>query len=385
VKVQRWLAVGLVAATLAACGTPREQATNSTPAASPAPTVAPTADPSQPFTTGDPVARYENASLSRQLLDERVGRLETGMKKQPNQGQQMPSALDIEKELVERFIQQQLTIALAKQKSISISDASIDEQITQFKAQIEGSGGKIEEAVQDQLGFAGADSPDFREFVTFFIARQKLAETLVTTDTVRTRVTEEVMAEAKKEVEKADVAHILVKTEDEAKKVIERLDKGEEFGALAKELSEDPGSKDNGGEYKGIAKGQFVPEFEKAMFEDLKPGETTKTPVKSEFGFHVIRLLARVTGPAMSEEDAKAQIEQAVPAELQRERGEALSKLIEDERAKAKADGRLVEPTYPEPTPVPLTIPPTDPNAPAAPPTDPNAPAAPAPQPTNAP
>jgi len=74
-----------------------------------------------------------------------------------------------------------------------------------------------------------------------------------------------------------------------AKEIIARLNKSEDFSALAKEFSEDPGSKDQGGEL-GFAKtGAFVPEFEKAIFEVLQVGQITHEPVKSDFGYHIIK------------------------------------------------------------------------------------------------
>lgn len=64
---------------------------------------------------------------------------------------------------------------------------------------------------------------------------------------------------------------------------------GEDFASLAKEFSEDPGSKDKGGELGYAKKGMFVPEFDKAIFEDLKVGQITAAPVKTDFGYHVIK------------------------------------------------------------------------------------------------
>jgi parvulin-like peptidyl-prolyl isomerase len=347
--------------TLAACG----QAATPAPTAAPeagntAATSVPAAPAAPAATTGDPVARVDNVALSRKELDERIARLEKGFSAQPAApGQALPSKIEIEKELVERFVQQNLTLIVARQNNVSVTEQEIDERIEFFRSNIEAGGGKLEEAVQNQLGLSGANATDFREFVLFFVAREKLANTLVTTDTVRKQIEEQVLAEAKKEVEKANVAHILVQTEDEAKQVIERLDKGEDFAALAKELSQDPGSKDNGGIYEGIVRGQFVPEFEKAMFDDLKPGETTKTPVQTQFGFHVIRLIERSTGPAMTDEQAQLMVEQQLAQQLAVERDQKLQELVAAEREKAKAEGRLVEPTYPEPTPEPLpTLPP---------------------------
>jgi parvulin-like peptidyl-prolyl isomerase len=304
--------------------------------------------------TGDAVARVDSVVLTRQELDTRIARLEKGFQAQAASGATLPSRLDIEQEVVTQFINQNLVLGLAKTRGIAVTEAEIETQIDDFEVRIpQATGGTLEDAIQNQLGLPGVASTEFRQFVSFFLAQQKLSETLVTTDTVRADVTARVMEQARLEVEKATVAHILVATEDEAKAVITRLDGGEEFAALAAELSTDPGSKDNGGIYEGITRGQFVPEFEKAMFEDLQPGETTKTPVQTQFGFHVIRLISRETGPSMTEEEANLAIEQEIPQVLQQARAEALQTLIEEERTRAKQENRLVEPTFPTPTPLP--------------------------------
>jgi peptidyl-prolyl cis-trans isomerase C len=83
--------------------------------------------------------------------------------------------------------------------------------------------------------------------------------------------------------------HILVKTEAEAKKIIADLGKKAKFEDLAKKLSKDPGSAKNGGALDWSDRRAFVPEFSDAL-AGLKKGETTKTPVKTQFGYHVIRL-----------------------------------------------------------------------------------------------
>ena len=82
--------------------------------------------------------------------------------------------------------------------------------------------------------------------------------------------------------------HILVATEDEAKAIIAKLDKGDKFADLAKQ-SKDPGSKDNGGELGWSAPSTYVKPFSDALTK-LKKGEYTKTPVKTDFGYHVIQL-----------------------------------------------------------------------------------------------
>lgn len=83
--------------------------------------------------------------------------------------------------------------------------------------------------------------------------------------------------------------HILVKTEAEAKKLIADLDKKAKFEDLAKKHSKDPGSAGNGGALDWSDRRAYVPEFSEAL-AGLKKGETTKVPVKTQFGYHVIRL-----------------------------------------------------------------------------------------------
>jgi len=83
--------------------------------------------------------------------------------------------------------------------------------------------------------------------------------------------------------------HILVKTEAEAKKIIADLGKKAKFETLAKKLSKDPGSAQNGGDLDWSDRGAFVKEFSDAL-AGLKKGEITKKPVKTQFGYHVIRL-----------------------------------------------------------------------------------------------
>ncbi len=83
--------------------------------------------------------------------------------------------------------------------------------------------------------------------------------------------------------------HILVKTEAEAKKIIADLGKKAKFEDLAKKHSQDPGSAKNGGALDWSDRRAYVPEFSNAL-ASLKKGETTKTPVKTQFGYHVIRL-----------------------------------------------------------------------------------------------
>ena len=88
--------------------------------------------------------------------------------------------------------------------------------------------------------------------------------------------------------DKVHCAHILVKTETEAKNVKARLDKGEKFAAVAKDVSLCPSGK-KGGDLGTFTRGKMVKEFEKCAFV-LEKGQTS-APVKTQFGYHVIKRL----------------------------------------------------------------------------------------------
>ncbi|HYM31270.1 MAG TPA: peptidylprolyl isomerase [Candidatus Cybelea sp.] len=116
-------------------------------------------------------------------------------------------------------------------------------------------------------------------------------------------------------VEEVHARHILVPTEDDAKAVIAELQKGGDFAALAKAKSKD-GSSAEGGDLGYFTKDQMVPEFAEAAF-GLKAGEYTKTPVKTQFGWHVIKVDDRRQQPAPSFEDSKEELKGAVARQIQ--------------------------------------------------------------------
>src|SRR3954467_927401 len=108
--------------------------------------------------------------------------------------------------------------------------------------------------------------------------------------------------------------HILVETEDEAKAVKAELDKGADFAELAKKKSKDPGSAD-GGDLGFFTKEQMVPEFSAVAFA-LEPGKISD-PVKSQFGWHVIKVEEKRSRKAPDFEQVKPQIEQYVTRKAQ--------------------------------------------------------------------
>jgi peptidyl-prolyl cis-trans isomerase C len=122
--------------------------------------------------------------------------------------------------------------------------------------------------------------------------------------------------------------HILVEKEDEAKALIADIKKGAKFEDLAKKASKDPGSGANGGDLDWAAAGSYVPEFSGAMVK-LDKGQMTDAPVKSQFGFHIIRVDDVRDAQLPKLEEVQPQIAQ----QLQQQK---LSTFQDSLRAKAK-------------------------------------------------
>lgn len=153
------------------------------------------------------------------------------------------------------------------------------------------------------------------------LARQQILRNMFVEREVAKQVTSEKIDAAYKDlmkkqqdVEETKAAHILVKTEDKAREVISKLQSGAKFADLAKEYSSDPSSQ-KGGDLGWFAKTEMVPEFSESAFA-LKKGEYSKTPVKTQFGWHVISVEDRRTRPSPKLEDVRPFLEQQVRREV---------------------------------------------------------------------
>ena len=125
-------------------------------------------------------------------------------------------------------------------------------------------------------------------------------------------------------------SHILVEKEEDAKAIIAALKKGAKFEEIAKKQSKDPGSGARGGDLDWANPSSYVPEFTEALVK-LEKGKTTQTPVKSQFGWHIIRLDDVRDAQLPKLDEVKPQIAQ----QLQQQK---LAKFQEDLRTKAKVE-----------------------------------------------
>jgi peptidyl-prolyl cis-trans isomerase C len=157
---------------------------------------------------------------------------------------------------------------------------------------------------------------------------QRLLAKSVTDDKLHARYDKIVNETPEREEVKA--RHILLPTEEEAKAVIVQLKGGADFAKLAGEKTTDPAGKASGGDLGYFTKDEMVPEFADAAFK-LKNGEYTETPVKSQFGWHVIKVEDRRTAKPPSFDQMKPRLANDVSREI-------VSEKIKELKVAAKID-----------------------------------------------
>jgi peptidyl-prolyl cis-trans isomerase C len=204
------------------------------------------------------------------------------------------------------------------------------------------------------------DTPEFKRKIAF--TREKLLMEQLLTDTGKSALTDDAMHkvydEAVKQMgqeQEVHARHILIRAaagddkaskdaEDKIKAVIVRLKSGEDFEKVAKEVTEDPSGKANGGDLGYFSKEQMVPEFSDTAFK-LDKGQIS-VPVKTQFGWHVIKVEDKRLKPMPKFEEVKPQIEQYVTRKAQAE-------LVTSLRASAKIEKMYKTEPAPAPAPAP--------------------------------
>ncbi len=188
------------------------------------------------------------------------------------------------------------------------------------------------------------DSQDFQDKLAF-LRDKALMQTYLenigdeaVTDEALKKVYDETVKDVKPEQE-VRARHILVETEDDAKKVAERIAKGEDFATVAKEASTDPGSGAEGGDLGFFTKEQMVPEFADAAFK-LDAGQVS-APVKSQFGWHIIKVEEKRERPIPQFDEVRSQIEDFVRKRAQEE---AVKKLLDQAKIERVGGPKKEEP-----------------------------------------
>jgi peptidyl-prolyl cis-trans isomerase C len=293
---------------------PQAHAQTSVPAPTPLPMPAPVPMPAPggPAIASDPVVGRVDGS------DIRLSEVSDAGQQLPEEMRGMPSNM-LFPMLLDQVIDRRAILALAKRQKLE-QDPNVARMIAR---------------AQDQA------------LQTALITRE--VGPLVTDAALRARYDRDVAN--KPGEEEVHARHILVATEAEAKQVIADLNKGGDFAAIAKARSSDPGAATQGGDLGFFKRADMLPEFANVAFA-LKPGETTQTPVKTQYGWHVIRLEERRTAPPVPFDTARDELRQKLIQE-------GIDKVLKEARAgltieRFNPDGSPSRPTDgAEPPPAP--------------------------------
>lgn len=169
---------------------------------------------------------------------------------------------------------------------------------------------------------AGLSETDYKKLVEAELLQRKLEAVL--------------QARVPTTAEQVHARHILVQNEEMARLVLNRLKAGDDFAAVAKEFSQDPSTKDQGGDLGWFPRGRMVPEFEEVAFS-LPVGELSE-PVKTRYGYHIIRV---------EERDPNRPLDETA---LEEARAQALDNWLQEQRAAAQIQ-RMLTPDKVPPTP----------------------------------
>lgn len=205
------------------------------------------------------------------------------------------TADDLYDELREKYAKYQIIDDIDKKifNVVYKGDKDIEEQVKNqyesYESQYSQNGQSFDE-VLEQYGYKNADA--FKDELRLNFQRTKAVD-----DYIKENISDKDIKKYYDENYAGEISakHILISTsslsdeeaEKKAKDLIKQLNDGADFSELAKENSDDPGSKENGGDLGYFGKGQMVSEFEEAAY-NLKVDEYTKEPVKTSYGYHII-------------------------------------------------------------------------------------------------
>ncbi|MEI2664145.1 peptidylprolyl isomerase [Rossellomorea sp. LJF3] len=174
----------------------------------------------------------------------------------------------------------------SEKKDLTVKDSEIKKELENIKGQYDS-----EEAFKEALASSGADLDSVKENIKTYLLTEKLLKDRVKITDDQIKEYFEANKDTFAQKEQVEASHILVDDEKTAQEVKKKLDNGGDFAELAKEYSTDTSNADSGGELGYFGKGEMVAEFDDKAFS-MKKGEISE-PVKTEFGYHIIKVTGK--------------------------------------------------------------------------------------------
>ncbi|PAE34985.1 peptidylprolyl isomerase [Bacillus sp. 7884-1] len=206
---------------------------------------------------------------------------------------------------VEQLIADKIVASEAKKQKITISDEELNKEVDKLK---ESYGG--EEDFEQVLASNNTTVDVLKEDLKNYLTMRKLIEPQIkiTDEELKTYFDEN--KDSLGEAEQVKASHILIEDESTAKEIKQKLADGADFAELAKEYSTDEGSKENGGELGFFPRGTMVTEFEDVAFS--LPINEISEPVKSDYGYHIIKVEEKKEAKEANFDESKAAIKETL-------------------------------------------------------------------------
>jgi len=279
----------------------------------------------------DIVARVGDAVITRQDYQRQ---LEYALNVLEQRGQPRMMTDQQRALLLDAIINEKIFYLYALRNGVTVSEEKVKEDLEHRKRSL-----PSEEAFQQWLASQGMTLDDLlamrREQMISLKATKEMTKDLVVTEEELKEMHESLKAAGKmnRPSETVDVAHILTETKEAAEAARQRILAGESFADVAKEVSTDPTSAEDGGLYPETPRGAMVPEFEEKMF-NIPIGEISE-PFKTNFGWHILTVYAKHEMGEMNFDSVKGNIKDFI---MKKKQGEAIQQIAQEERAKMNVE-----------------------------------------------
>lgn len=281
-----------------------------------APAPAPEAKPAPKFELKDPLAVVDGSEIKIAEVEKAMSDI---LAQQGATLDQVPAEMkpQLYRQVLDGVIVERLVTR--ESSKVEVTDAAVTQEFERFKTRFPN-----EEEMKAQLAKAGQTPETIRVQIQRFLQQNQWIDGQIAGKADVTDAEAQDFYKANTEQfktpEQVRASHILVKCAQDAKddevktkresanKILDRVKKGEDFGTLAGEVSEDPSAKENKGDLNFFPReGAMVEPFADAAFK-MKKGEVSEAPVRSEFGFHIIKVTDRKDAGSMAFEDAKERL-----------------------------------------------------------------------------